>query len=85
MFQIWAKAVKDGKIIRQFVYQSEKKYVHHEFFAYAADICYELDSPTPVVLKTHVLNFAKFNFVKFTKKDFIDEPDYDSLVLERLL
>lgn len=85
MFKIWAKVIIDNKITEQFVYESDKKYVHHEFFDYVADICYQLDKPTPVILKTHVVNFAKFNHVVFKKKDFIESIDFDSLFLERVI
>ena len=43
MFKIWAKILKDGKIIKQAVYQSEEKFAYSKFFNYLADICEELD------------------------------------------
>lgn len=85
MFRIWSKILIDGKIQRQFVYENEGRYVHHEFFDYLSEICYELDVPTPVILKTHIVNFAKFNHVKFTPKDFVESIDFDALFLERII
>ena len=80
MFQIWAKVIVDQKIVRQTVYKNDAPYRHHEFFSYAADICYALDIPTPVVLKSHIVNFAKFNHVKFAPRDFLETVDFDALL-----
>ncbi len=85
MFQIWAKVIVDQKIVRQTVYKNDAPYRHHEFFSYAADICYALDIPTPVVLKSHIVNFAKFNHVKFAPRDFLETVDFDALLFERIL
>ena len=38
----------------------------------------------PVLLKTHIFNFAKFNRVKFLQRDFVDRLGYDNLLIENL-
>lgn len=83
--KIWAKLITSGKIRKQFVYEKEERLTYSRFFDYLADICHELDIPTPVLLKTHIFNFAKFNHVKFTSRDFIEEFDYDQLFLENII
>ena len=83
--KIWAKLLVNGKIKKQFVYEREELLTYSRFFDYLADICHELDIPTPVLLKTHIFNFAKFNHVKFTSRDFIEEFDYDQLFLENII
>ena len=85
MFRIWAKTVKDGKIVRQFTYENEEKLTWSHFLHYLFDICRELDVPTPVLLKTHILNFGKFNHVRFLPRDFVEEVDFDYLLLENLV
>ena len=65
MFRIWGKVIKDGKIINQVTYERDDKFAYSQFFEYLADICEELDIATPVLLKTHIFNYAKFNTVKF--------------------
>ena len=82
--KIWAKIMTDGKIQRQFVYEKDEKLTYSRFFEYLVDICGELDAPTPVLTKTHVFNFAKFNHVKFIARDFVEPIDYDCLFLENL-
>ena len=63
--KIWAKLITNGKIKKQIVYERDEKLVYSQFFDYLTDMCQKLDIPTPVLLKTHIFNFAKFNHVKF--------------------
>ena len=53
-------------------------------FDYVAEICYALDAPTPVVIKAHIFNYAKYNYVKFIKNDFVEVIDFDKLILENI-
>ena len=85
MFRIWAKVLKEGHIQKQYVYESSKKFAYSEFFSYLTDICGELDVPTPVLIKTHIINYAKFNHVVFRPDDFIEEIPFDKLLLENIL
>lgn len=82
--RIWAKAMQSGKIKKQFVYENEGKIVYANFFTYVSDICAYLDVSTPVLLKTHIFNFAKFNHVNFLPRDFVESFPYDKLVLENI-
>jgi len=84
MIKIWAKLITDNKMVKQFVYEKEGKFAYSEFLTYLIDICYEFDIATPVLLKTHLFNYAKFNYTKFLKRDFVEAFDYDNLVLENL-
>ncbi len=83
--RLWAKLMRDGHIEKQFVYESTEKLTYSHFFDYLTDICQELDIPTPVLMKTHIFNFAKFNRVRFLPRDFVDRLGYDSLFIENLL
>lgn len=85
MFKIWAKVLKDGKIIKQVTYEKEDKFAYSKFFYYLADICEELDIATPVLLKTHIFNYAKFNTVRFIPRDFAENVDFDKLILENIV
>lgn len=82
--RLWAKLVTDGHIKEQFVYENAEKLTYSHFFEYLTEVCYALDIPTPVLTKTHIFNFAKFNHVKFTQKDFVESLGYDHLILENL-
>ena len=85
MFRIWGKVIKDGHIIRQTTYEREEKFTYAHFFNYLADICDALDVPTPVLLKTSIFNYAKFNHVIFRSSDFMEDVPFDRLVLENIL
>ncbi|HIZ63822.1 MAG TPA: hypothetical protein H9670_04530 [Firmicutes bacterium] len=85
MFRIWGKVIKDGHIIRQTTYEREEKFTYAHFFNYLADICDALDVPTPVLLKTSIFNYAKFNHVIFRPSDFMEDVPFDRLVLENIL
>ncbi len=83
--KIWAKVVKDGKIEKQIVYERDEKLVYSHFLDYLFDICHELDVSTPVLLKTHIFNFAKFNHVRFLPRDFVEGVDFNYLLLENII
>ena len=82
--RIWAKLITDGHIKKQFVYENAEKLTYSHFFDYLTEICYALDIPTPVLTKTHIFNFAKFNHVKFTQNDFVESLGYGHLMIENL-
>ncbi len=85
MFRIWAKILKDGKIVRQLTYSRDEKFAYSRFFEYLADICEGLDIATPVLVKTHIFNYAKFNTVRFLPRDFAESVDFDKLVLDNIV
>ena len=85
MFRIWAKVFKDGHIVIKTTYEREEKFSYSHFFRYLADICDALDVPTPVLLKTSIFNYAKFNHVVFRPSDFMESVPFDRLVLENIL
>jgi hypothetical protein len=82
--RIWAKLITDGHIKKQYVYENPEQLTYSHFFDYLTEICYALDIPTPVLTKTHIFNFAKFNHVKFVKSDFVESLGYGHLMLENL-
>lgn len=82
MIKIWAKVIKKGKIAKQYVLEKNEIMDYSLFYDYVREICENLDIPTPVIIKTHLFNYAKYNTVKFIKDDFIENPDFDKLVLE---
>lgn len=84
MFRIWAKVLIGEKIVKQLTYERDDKFSYSEFFNYLSDICESLDIATPILLKTHIFNYAKFRTVKFLPRDFADAPEFDKLVLDNI-
>ena len=85
MLKIWAKVMKEGRIVAQTTYEREDTFTYAEFFHYLADICAALDIPTPVLLKPHLFQYAKFRHVVFRKTDFMEDVPFDKLLLENIL
>lgn len=85
MFRIWAKIIVDGKIVKQLTYERDDCFTYSRFFEYLTDICEGLDIATPILLKTHIFNYAKFNTVRFLPRDFAEPPDFDKLVLDNIV
>jgi hypothetical protein len=84
MVRIWAKVMQKDKIIKQCVFEKEGVTDYSLFFDYLRDICEKFDISTPVLIKTHLFNYAKYNVVRFSKDDFMESIEFDKLVLENI-
>ncbi len=83
MIKLWAKVVKNNKILKHKTYLTGASVMDYSlFYDYVSTLCHSLDLPTPLIIKTHIFNFAKFNFVQFIKSDFVESVDFDKLVIE---
>lgn len=82
--RLWGKVMVQDKIIRQFVLEKDERIVYSHFFDYLTELCSELDIPTPVLLKTHIMQFAKFHHVKFIPRDFVDGVSFDKFWIENI-
>ena len=79
----WAEAfLKDNKIVKQYMLEKFEVMDYSKFYDYLVEICENLDIPTPVLIKTHLFNYAKYNNVRFGESDFVESIDFDKLVLE---
>ncbi len=85
MVRIWAKVIKNDKIINQYMFERFESIDYSQFFDYLTEICANLDIATPVLIKTHLFNYAKYNNVRFTQSDFVEQISFDKLVLENAL
>jgi hypothetical protein len=85
MVRIWAKVMQKDKILNQFVYENDGPMDYSLFFDYLKAICEALDIPTPVLIKTHLFNYAKYNVLRFKADDFVESINFDKLVLENAL
>ena len=82
MLKIWAKTLLDDKITRDYMYKRFEKFDLAQFSDYLMELCHDMDIPTPVVLKSHTVNFNAFNIVRFRAGDFVEKIDFEALVLE---
>lgn len=84
MVRIWAKVYRSEHIEKQFTFSKDAAFSYADFFGYLAEICDTLDIPTPVLLKAHILNYAKFHHAVFRPRDFVESVSFDKLVLESI-
>ena len=85
MVRIWAKVLKNNKIVKDCIFEKFENIDYSKFFDYTMEICETLDIPTPVLIKTHLFNYAKYNNVRFNEEDFVESIDFDKLVFENAL
>ena len=85
MFRIWAKVFSEDHIVKQTVYERDEAFTYASFFTYLTEICDSLDVPTPVLLKPHIMNYAKFKSVTFRPSDYMEEIPFQKFVLENIL
>jgi hypothetical protein len=84
MVKLWARTVKDNKTLLKFDFEKDADMEWADFYEYVREICAKMDLPTPVILKTHLFNFAKFNYVRFHHSDFVEQVDFDYLMVENV-
>ena len=77
--------MKGDKILRDVIYEKDLTLTPSNFQRTLQEISYKLDVATPVTLPTHYKHFERFNRVKYLPRDFIEEVDYTSFVLERVI
>lgn len=84
MVKLWARAIKEHKTVKKYDFVKDETMEWAAFYGYVVEICHAMDLSTPVITKTHLFNFAKFNFVRFLKSDFIEAVDFDYLMIENV-
>lgn len=84
MVKLWIKIIKKEKIIKQTEVDRDEKFYYSNFAEYVSEGCYALDETTPVILKSHIMNFAKYNMTEFKPSDFIESVKFDRMIVENL-
>ena len=70
------------KIKKDLIYTSDKVIDAKTLDGHIAELCHQLDIPTPLILKSNVSNFFDFRITRFRAGDFVESVDFDILVLE---
>ena len=83
--KVWAKVMRGDKILRDLIYEADLSLTQSGFQTLMQEVSYGLDIATPVILATHLKHLEKFNRVKFLDRDFIEDVDFDLLIVERVL
>ena len=77
--------MKEDKILRDVVYEDDVPLTQSGFQSLMQELSYKLDIATPVILVNHLKHLERFNRVKFLARDFIEDVDFDLLIVERVL
>lgn len=83
--KVWANVMKGDKILRDVVYENDVPLTQSGFQSLMQELSYKLDIATPVILVNHLKHLERFNRVKFLARDFIEDVDFDLLIVERVL
>ena len=84
MYKIWAKVIINQRIKKSHVYDAGERIEAWNFYDHVRQIAEQLKIPTPVVLNSYAENFLNFNRMLFRARDFIEEINFDCLLLERV-
>ena len=84
MVKLWFKIIRDNKIVAQTTTSHDEKFTYADFGEYIIEGCYALDVATPLIIRNHIMNFAKYNHVNFLPSDFVEHVEFDKLVVENL-
>lgn len=82
MTKLWAKIIKDDKIITSYIYTNKQIFDINHFRLYLMDICYDLDIELPIIIKKHLKDFYLFNITIFNQSDFLNQQSFDKLTIE---
>ena len=82
MIRIWAKILREEKILKDMIYEQYETFDIDNFQTYMEEICGELDIATPIVLTKHIKHYVCFNNAVFLPSDFAESVDFDKLVIE---
>lgn len=85
MYKLWAKKIKDSKIIESLNIKNDENISLTE----KREKCFKeifklLDLSMPIWLKKHDKEFTEFKNVTFYPDDFIDYIDFDKLEIDLL-
>lgn len=85
MIRIWGRTMVEDKITRSFIYESIDTLSDDTFKLHIAELCHELDIPTPLIIASHIRNFEDFNNTVFLPRDFVESIDFDKFIIENAI
>lgn len=82
MKKMWAKILKNHKIIKDVILNLEENFDAENLYEPLKDVCCELKIETPIILNKHIKQMEEYSTTRFVNVDFIDLIDFDSLIVE---
>ena len=84
MFRLWAKIIVSGKMIKNMTIENSDPSLNRtkKIFSAIDEVCYAYDLSKPIWLDKNINEFKKNSKTRFTKDNFVDDIDFDSLDIE---
>lgn len=84
MFRLWAKIIFSGKMVKNMTIENSDASLNRtkKIFSALDEVCYAYDLSKPLWLDKNIREFKKNSRTRFTKDNFVDEIEFDSLDIE---
>lgn len=84
MFRLWAKIIISGKMVKNITIENSDSSLNRtkKIFSALDEVCYAYDLSKPLWLDKNIREFKKNSRTRFTKDNFVDEIEFDSLDIE---
>lgn len=84
MFRLWAKIMVSGKMVKNITIENSDSSLNRtkKIFNSIDEICYAYDLSKPIWLDKNIREFKKNSRTRFTKDNFVDEIEFDSMDIE---
>lgn len=84
MFRMWAKLMKDTRIVKDTVISISDYSLSRTSMVFQAldDICLQFDLGKPIWLDATIKGFQKHSKIRFTQDNFIEHIDFDFLEIQ---
>ena len=84
MFRIWAKLIKDTRVLKDTVICNPDYNLSRTTMVFNAleEICYQFDLGKPIWLDATIQEFKKHSKARFTQDNFIEHIEFDFLEIQ---
>ena len=84
MFRLWIKIMVSGKMVKNMTIENSDSSLNRtkKIFNSIDEICYAYDLSKPIWLDKNIREFKKNSRTRFTKDNFVDEIEFDSMDIE---
>ena len=84
MFRLWAKIMVSEKMVKNMTIENSDSSLNRtkKIFNSIDEICYAYDLSKPIWLDKNIREFKKNSRTRFTKDNFVDEIEFDSMDIE---
>ena len=84
MFRLWAKIMVSGTMVKNMTIENSDSSLNRtkKIFNSIDEICYAYDLSKPIWLDKNIREFKKNSRTRFTKDNFVDEIEFDSMDIE---